>query len=106
MPARRFLRRTLFAILFVSMAGCSQKPAEEARQNRRLVDAILTAVTTRNQKELKRDAVLWNKRLADGLLEAASHRAVSDSIAKASNGDWAGAEDDLYRFRDSEPFPE
>lgn len=92
----------LTAILFA--AGCG-KPSEEARQNRRLVDAVLTAVTMKNRKELDKDAALWDKRLADGLLSEKPHKAVKACIEKAKAGDWSGAEDDLYKFRESDPFP-
>ncbi|MFO0900523.1 MAG: hypothetical protein U0836_24095 [Pirellulales bacterium] len=102
----KFARGAILAILVSSMVGCSEKPADEARQNRRLVDAVLTAVTTRNRKELRRDANLWNERLASGLVGKEFHGAVSQAIAKASGGDWSGAEEDLYRFRETEPFPD
>lgn len=100
-------RGTVFAValaLLVPVAGCGQ-PSEETRQNRRLVDAVLTAVTTKNRKELDKDAALWDQRRADGALSEKSHKAVRACIEKAQAGDWAGAEDGLYRFRESEPFP-
>lgn len=84
--------------------GCGQ-PSEESRQNRRVVDAVLTAVTVKNRKQLDKDAALWDKRLADGVLAPTPHGAVKGAVEKARAGDWAGAEEDLYRFRESEPFP-
>lgn len=86
------------------LGGCS-KPSEEARQNRRLVDAVLTAVTMKNRKELDKDAALWDKRLADGVLSEKPHKAVKACIEKARAGDWTGAEEDLYKLRESDPFP-
>ena len=93
------------AAVFACIGGCG-KPSEESRQNRRLVDAVLTAVTTKNRKELDKDAALWDKRHADGLLSEKPHKAVKACIEKAKAGDWAGAEDELYKFRKSDPFPE
>lgn len=101
---RRGIALAVVLTLLVSVGGCGQ-PSEETRQNRRLVDAVLTAVTTKNRKELDKDAALWDKRLADGVLSEKSHKAVKACIEKAQAGDWAGAEDGLYRFRESDPFP-
>lgn len=106
-PARVLSRGGIVALVLatlVAVGGCGQ-PSEEARQNRRLVDAVLTAVTTKNRKELDKDAVLWDKRLADGVLSEKQHKALKACIEKARAGDWAGAEEDLYRFRESDPFP-
>ena len=88
----------------LAVCGCSE-PTEETRQNRRLVEAVLTAVTMKDRKELDKDAALWDKRVADGFLSEKPHKAVKACIEKARVGDWAGAEKDLYKFRDSQPFP-
>lgn len=99
-------RRAVVAALCVPLAlgGCG-KPSEEARQNRRLIDAVLTAVTVKSRKQLDKDAAIWDKRRADGLVAEKPHQAVKACIDKARTGDWAGAEDDLYKFRESDPFP-
>ena len=102
-PGRRAVL-VLVAAVLAGLGGCGQ-PSEEARQNRRLVDAVLTAVTVKNRKQLDKDAALWNQRRADGVLAEKPHRAIKACIEKARAGDWAGAEEDLYRFRESEPFP-
>ena len=103
LPIRRILL-ALVAGLAVNACGCG-KPTEEARQNRRLVEAVLTAVTMKNRKELDKDSALWDKRLAEGLLTEAPHKKVNACIEKARSGDWSGAEEGLYKFRDSDPFP-
>ena|SRR5581483_4398223 len=108
MPPRNVLSRGFALALVVAVLAClggCGEPSEEARQNRRVVDAVLTAVTTKNRKELDKDAALWDKRLADGVLSEKPYKAVKASIEKAKAGDWAGAEDDLYKFRESNPFP-
>lgn len=105
-PARNRRRATVTFAVCVSLviAGCG-KPTEDARQNRRVVDAVLTAVTVKSRKQLDKDAALWDKRLADGLVSERCHKAVRECIEKARAGDWGGAEDSLYKFRETEPFP-
>ena len=100
-------RLVLFALAFAGLAGvygCGQ-PTEDARQNRRLTDALLTAVTTKNVKELDKSKSLIDKRRADGLLTEAHHKTLAALHAQAKSGRWAEAEDGLYKFRESEPFP-
>lgn len=88
------------------IAGCGQpKPTEDARQNRRLTDALLTAVTTKNVKELEKCKALIDKRRADAVLSEANHKKLGDIFAQAKAGKWAEAEDALYKYRESEPFP-
>ncbi len=101
------LCRITFLSLFcmtVIFAGCGQT-SDESRQNRRVVDAVLTAVTLKNRKELDKDAALLDKRLADGLLADRNHKAVKAIIEKARSGNWSEAEDELYNFRETNPFP-
>lgn len=66
---------------------------------------MLTAISTKNRKELDKDLALWDKRLADGVLSEKPHKAIRACIEKAKAGDWTGAEDGLYKFRESDPFP-
>lgn len=100
-------RMILLALTFTALAGvigCGQ-PTEDARQNRRLTDALLTAVTTKNVKELDKCKSLIDKRRTDGLLSEAHHKKLSDLFTQAKSGKWSEAEDGLYKFRESEPFP-
>ena len=105
-------RTTLGRLVAVAIAACVSlvfvgcgKPSEDARQNRRVVDAVLTAVTVKNRKQLEKDSVLWDKRLQDGVVSERCHKAVKACIDKARAGQWAEAEDALYAFRESDPFP-
>ena len=93
-------------VLYIAVVfgGCS-KISDESRQNRRVVDAVLTAVTLKNVKELDRDTVLLDKRLADGLLAEQHFKAVKAIIQKARSGNWHEAEVELYKFRETHPFP-
>ncbi len=102
LPGRPGLGLVLTALLCLS--GCG-KPSEEARQNRRLVDAVLTAVTTKNVKELEKCKGLLDKRRADGLLSDGNHKQLGAIIDQARSGKWAEAEEALYKFRDSKSFP-
>ncbi|MFO0796090.1 MAG: hypothetical protein U0804_01370 [Gemmataceae bacterium] len=94
----------LAASVSLVFVGCG-KPSEDARQNRRVVDAVLTAVTVKNRKQLEKDSNLWDKRLEDGVVSERCHKAVRACIDKARAGQWAEAEDALYAFRESDPFP-
>lgn len=93
----------VFSIIVI-LGGCS-KHSDESRQNRRVVDAILTAVTLKNPKELDKDSAMWDTRLADGLLPERHYKTVRAIIEKARSGNWREAEDELYKFRETYPFP-
>ena len=105
-PIRRC--RTVSAVValavLLGVGGCGQ-PTEDARQNRRLTDALLTAVTTKNVKELDKSKSLIDKRRADGLLSEAHHKKLASLHAQAKSGQWSEAEDGLYKYRESDPFP-
>lgn len=97
--------RLLFALtLVIALGGCG-KPSEDARQNRRLVDALLTAITVKNPKELEKCKGLLDKRRADGVLSESCHKRLGEIFAQAKAGKWSEAEESLYKFRDAEPFP-
>jgi hypothetical protein len=93
----------LAAVLVV--VGCSA-PSDERRQNRRLVDAALTAVTLKSPKELGKCRKLLDERRAASLLSQENHSKVMALLDKAAAGQWAEAEEGFYEFRKSKPFPE
>ena len=101
------MTRTSWGMLVgvLSLAGCGRPSASE-RDNRRLLDAILTAVSIRSDKELLQDENLLDQRYADGQLSEDSYQAIKQIVAKARASEWRQAEDDLYRFREMEPFPD
>ena len=101
-PSPFVLMTLLIPTLFIM--GCGNV-TEEARQNRRLVDAVLTAVTTKNRKELVKDQVLIDKRFADNLISDKSYKQLKSHIQNAQSGNWTTAEQDLYVFREANPFP-
>jgi hypothetical protein len=97
-------RSLLIAGLLVTLAGCSGEPSERELKNRRELEALLTAVSLKNQKELERDAGRIEARHTSGELSDAPYRTLQEIIKKARDGDWAAAEKQAYEFRQSTPF--
>jgi hypothetical protein len=85
-------------------AGCGQ-PTETTRDNRRLLDAVLTAVVIRNPEELAKDKQLLDAREQAGLLSDESYSKILGIIELAEAGDWPAAEEQLYELREQVPFP-
>ena len=83
--------------------GCGEPSVRELK-NRRELEALLTAISLRNQKELDRDIQRIEDRHASGELSDASYKDLREIIKKAQGGDWAGAEKQAYEMRESKPF--
>lgn len=99
-------RGNLQLVLLIFFAtGCGQ-PTEVQRDNRRLMDAILTAVVIRSPKELSKDKELLTTRQEAGKLSKDGFSMLSEAISKAESGDWAEAERQLYKLREENPFPQ
>lgn len=94
----------ILAICVSLLVGCG-RPTETARDNRRLFDAILTAVTIRNRDQLLKDKKLLDTRRENAQLSAESHATITHAIDTAAGGDWSAAEAELYKFREQVPFP-
>lgn len=91
--------------LFLFMAGCGEPTAED-RDNRRVVECLLTAITLHNPRLLA-DGASWAARRHDaGHLTDEEYRGLRAIIDKARQGDWLAAEEDGYRFRELHPFVE
>jgi hypothetical protein len=86
------------------LAGCSAEPSERELKNRRELEALLTAVSLKNKKELDRDARRIEDRHASGELSEAPYRTLQEIISKAQAGDWRAAEEQAYEFREASPF--
>ena len=84
--------------------GCGG-PSETTRDNRRLLDAILTAVTIRDGKELSKDRQLLDTRRETGKLSKNSFSVLDEAVTQAESGNWTSAEVRLYDFRKRMPFP-
>ncbi len=94
----------MIAGLLLAIAGCSGNPSDRELKNRRELEAILTAITIKDSKQLDRDAGRIEVRHASGELSDSSYRALLAIVEKARSSDWAGAEQDAYRFRECFPF--
>jgi hypothetical protein len=97
-------RRCLVAATILALVGCSGEPSERELKNRRELEALLTAVTLKNKKEVERDARRITERHTAGELSDAPYQALQEIVEKARAGDWAGAEKQAYDFRESSPF--
>jgi hypothetical protein len=98
-------RRLLVAwlVLLVTVSGCGEPSVRELK-NRRELEALLTAISLRNQKELDRDIKRVEDRRASGELSDQSYKSLRAIIEKAQGGDWAGAEKQAYEMRELKPF--
>lgn len=91
------------ALALLALAGCGE-PSLRERENRRELEALLTAVSLKNTKELERDAQRIEDRHTAGTLSDDGFNALQDIIKKARAGDWAGAEQRAYALRESKPY--
>jgi hypothetical protein len=96
---------TFCGILAASLlaSGCSA-PTEAKRDNRRPVDAILTAISMKNTNWLDDDAKLAEQRHLDGHLTDAEYEQLSEIIEIARAGNWKAAEKEGYGFRKEHPY--
>jgi len=89
--------------LILLLAGCGEPSVRELK-NRRELEALLTAISLKNQKELDKDIQRIEERHASGELSDGSYKDLREIIKKAQGGDWAGAENQAYEMRESKPF--
>jgi hypothetical protein len=94
---------TLVAGLALTLAGCGE-PSEREYKNRRELEALLTAVSLKNIKELEKDAKRIDGRHDSGELSDSSHKELKEIVEKARAGDWSSAEKRAYEFREQRPF--
>ncbi len=105
-PSLRLKSHLICGLLFALAplaAGCSS-PTENDRDNRRLLDAILTAITMKNAHWLEEDAALTDRRHEAGQLLDAEYEQLVAIIEKGKAGDWRRAEELGYEFRKGHPF--
>jgi hypothetical protein len=79
--------------------GCGGEPTEREVNNARAFEALLTAVSLRNEKELKQDARAIDERHAAGTLSDRNYQELRAIIDRARASDWPGAEKRAYEFR-------
>src|SRR5579885_1165930 len=85
-------RVPLIAAVILALGGCSGEPTERELKNRRELEALLTAISLEDKKELEKDAGRIEARHASGELSDAPYRALLEIVDKARAGDWAAAE--------------
>jgi hypothetical protein len=81
------------------MAGCGGEPSAREVANARAFEALLTAVSLKNEKELEKDARIIEDRHASGELSDGSYQEIREIIEKARAKDWEGAVKRAYAFR-------
>jgi hypothetical protein len=101
MKSFRFLG--LLLVVGLLFPGCS-RPAAVDRDNRRVLEEILTAITLSNARLLEDSAKRAKERYDAGHLTDEEYRAMEAIINKARAGDWGAAESDAYLFRKKHPF--
>jgi hypothetical protein len=97
---------TVLAGLLLTVTGCGGcgQPSIRELKNRRELEALLTAVSLKNKKELDNDIKRIEERHSSGELSDESYNDLREIIKKAQGGDWAGAEKTAYKMRESKPF--
>jgi hypothetical protein len=92
----------LLIALLCTVAGC--EPSLRELENRRELEALLTAVSLKSKKELAVDVKRIDGRHNSGGLSDASYHDLQEIIRKAEAGDWAGAEKQAYELREAKPY--
>jgi hypothetical protein len=87
----------------LALAGCGEPSVRELK-NRRELEALLTAISLKNWRELDKDIERIAERHASGELSDASYNDLQKIIKKAQAGDWGVAEKEAYELRESKPF--
>jgi hypothetical protein len=94
---------TMLAGLLITLTGCGE-PSIRELENRRDLEALLTAVSLKNKKELDSDAKRIDDRHTSGQLSDNSYKDLEEIVKMAQAGDWSGAEKRAYELRESKPF--
>jgi hypothetical protein len=85
------------------LTGCGEPSVRELK-NRRELEALLTAISLKNQKELDKDIQRIEERHTSGELSDDGYKDLQQIIKKAQAGDWGEAEKQAYELRESKPF--
>jgi hypothetical protein len=100
---RYYLGRIFFVLPWLALAGCGEPSVRELK-NRRELEALLTAISLKNKKELDKDIKRIDDRRASGELSDHGYSDLREIIKKAEAGEWRAAEKQAYELRESKPF--
>ncbi|HEV3163575.1 MAG TPA: hypothetical protein VGZ22_06005 [Isosphaeraceae bacterium] len=89
----------MLAALVLTLGGCGGEPSDREVKNGRAFEALLTAVSLQNEKELQQDAALIDERHKAGELSDGKYKEIQEVIDRARAKDWAAAEKRAYEFR-------
>ena len=109
MPTRKRLSSATVLIvasfcILPAIGGCSGEPSTRELKNRQEFEALLSAISLRNPKELEADARRIEERKTLGELSNEGYNHLKAIIDKSRSGDWAGAETQAYEFRERRPY--
>jgi hypothetical protein len=96
-------RTALLAWMMLMLFGCGEPSVRELK-NRRELEALLTAISLKNRKELDKDIKRIDDRHASGELSDDGYKDLQEIVKKAQAGDWSGAEKQAYELRESKPY--
>ena len=99
MPTRTKTGLT-FLVTVALTAGCGGEPSEREVKNARAFEALLTAVSLKNEREFAKDVELIEERYTSGELSDANYREIQKVVEKGREKDWAGATKQAYEFRE------
>jgi hypothetical protein len=85
------------------ITGC-RGPSPDDRENRRALDAILTAITLKNRRLLDESFERAKLRRDAGQFGGGDFESIEAFVAEARIGKWAEAERDAYVFRRAHPY--
>ena len=95
---------TLLAIVTLALGIAACGPSEREFKNRRELEALLTAVSLRNQGQLAKSVVRIVERHDSGELCESSFHRLMQIVEAAKSGDWSGAESRAYAYREEHPY--
>jgi hypothetical protein len=95
----RRTRTGFFLGLALPLLGCGGEPSQRELKNAKAFEALLTAVTLKNEKELEKDATAIEERHTGGEMSEGKYKEIREIIEKARSKDWEGAERRAYEFR-------
>jgi hypothetical protein len=84
------------------VVGC--EPSARELKNRQEFEALLTAVSLKNKRELEKDAKRIEARHSTGELSNDGYRDLQLIITQAREGHWSEAETQAYAFRERRPY--